>query len=243
MSENAIKQAEEQAKRTTQRPGALLPLAVSPKHDVQFIIGETRSGRDERGEKVTRNLVNQSHFEKWTTAALFLNTAGPDAILTTRAAGDLLLAPQFRGQVYLKGLLLKESTSWQSASITGRPLRYGYNLSTGITNRERTSVASADEEGRAILAIWDSVLQEHPDSWPEMAALFSDMLNTEDPEYADVFKAKYLTKDMAEALKTHLLDGPRQYKWYYQGKEKSEVSGSLCTSRVYSRRKLTECLL
>ncbi|KAL1905472.1 hypothetical protein Sste5344_008831 [Sporothrix stenoceras] len=222
MTPAAVARAVDQMQRQMQRPGSLLPLVTLPDHDVQFMIGETRSGRNEWGDKTTRSLVKQSQFEAWTAAALFLHTVGPDTILTTRAAGDLLLAPQFQGKMYLKGLLLKESTEDQSASMTGRQLRYGYNFAFGTTNRERTSVANGGEESRAIIAIWDAVRQEYPEDWPRMAACLSDLLKNEEPEYADVIGAKFMTRQMAETLKAHLLEGELQNKWYYTINEKSE---------------------
>ncbi|KJR86018.1 uncharacterized protein SPSK_08727 [Sporothrix schenckii 1099-18] len=221
MSEAAIDRAVEQMERQTQRPGALLPFTASPNHDVRFVIGEYRTGRNETGNMVNRSPVKQTHFEEWTAAALFLHSTEPGDILTTSAAGDLLLAPHLRGKLYLKGLLLKESKTGQSASMTGRPLRFGYNFAIGRTNRERMSVGSAGEEGRAMLAIWNAVLQEYP-SLATSAENLSDMLNTVEPEYADVSGAKYMPRMLAESLKRHLFSRVPQNKWYYSSVEKSK---------------------
>lgn len=218
MSPGSIFRTEMQAQRLTKR--TLLPFAARPDGDVQFVIGEERRGRNERGESIKRSLVKLEQFDAWTKAALFLHSAGEGAIIETPAAGDMLIAPQLRGQLYLKGLLLQESTAWRSASMTGRPLRFGYNFSSGKTNRERMSVASAEEEAQAIFGIWDAVL----DGRPDMVTQLSDMLNTTEPQYADVVGAKkYMTMKMASLLKEHLIGGKFKNNWYYCNEEKSKV--------------------
>ncbi|KAG7289904.1 hypothetical protein NEMBOFW57_006281 [Staphylotrichum longicolle] len=174
MSPEAIHKVEDQARRLSQR--TLLPFAASPESDVQFLIGESQAGRDDLGEKTKRRPVKREDFDAWTRAALFLQEDG--AIIST-ASGDLLVSTQLCGLIYLKGLLLCESTPFRSASITNEPLKFGYNFASGTTNRERQSVANAGEESKAILAIWSKVLVEKPD----MASELSAMLNTTEPRH------------------------------------------------------------
>jgi hypothetical protein len=57
MSSQAIHKAEEQARRLSER--TLLPFAAKPAEDVQFVIGETLKGRDERGNSVRRSGVTR----------------------------------------------------------------------------------------------------------------------------------------------------------------------------------------
>ncbi|PYH97839.1 hypothetical protein BO71DRAFT_426712 [Aspergillus ellipticus CBS 707.79] len=66
--------------------------------------------------------------------------------------GDLILGPEFKGKMYLKGLLLPNSGSgaWQ--------YRHGYNLLQGHTNRDRQRLTDQDEEARIIAKIWESAI-------------------------------------------------------------------------------------
>ena len=221
MSSQAIHKAEDQARRLTER--TLLPFAAMPAGDVQFVIGETHKGRDELGNSVRRSGVTRQEFDDWTKAALFLCENVEDGAIVSTEYGDLLTDPRLRGNIYLKGLLLSESTSTRSASITSLPLKFGYNFAHGKTNRERQSVAGAGEEAEAILAIWSSVLAAKPD----MAAELSEMLNSPTPpKYADVIGAKEcMGLEMATVLRDYLTGQPFSGKWYYSGRDKAKVSG------------------
>lgn len=220
MTPQAIERAVDQARRLSER--TLLPFAARPKGDVQFVIGETVKGRDQRGNSVQRRGVTQQEFEDWTKCALFLcnNIDGDGAVISTMH-GDLLMDERLRGNIYLKGLLLGESTLNRSASITNRPLKYGYNFAHGQTNRERQSLAGAYEECAAILSIWGSVLT----SKPEMAAPLSDMLNDPTtPTCADVLGAdRLITASIATILRDHLTTScPNQ--WFFTAQDKAQNS-------------------
>ncbi|KAH7133706.1 hypothetical protein EDB81DRAFT_805007 [Dactylonectria macrodidyma] len=183
--------------------------------DVCFYIGAKVKGRDQHGNRRDRNPVRLEHFNKWCGAALFLQDAPDDGIVRT-ARGDLITHERLCGHLYLKGLLLKSSSNGTSASITGRPLKFGYNFSDGATNRERQSMKGAREEGAAILNIWDRVLMEKPNYIIHL----HEMLISSDPEYADVLGAKSSMKiDTAIQLKRHLFSDPT--KWYYSPSENS----------------------
>ena len=219
MSPENIYKAEDQAQRLSER--TLLPFAAKPTRDVQFVIGEGSRGRDEYGRAVKRSPVKVNDFDDWTKAALFLRDAEDGAMISTEH-GDLLTDTQLRGNIYLKGLLLNESTDIRSASITNRPLKFGYNFLLGRTNRERQSVGSAAEESYRILAIWSKVLAKKPEKVQEL----SDMLNDNEIQYADVAGAKdYMDSETTSRLKGHLLreDG----KWYFCGEDKSNVQPHL----------------
>jgi hypothetical protein len=199
MSPKAIDKARDDAQRLSQR--TLLPFAADPESDVQFFIGERPAGaQNEEGIKVPRSQVKREDFDAWTKAALFLHDGAQGAVISTED-GDLLTDSQLCGHIYLKWLLLCASTPEQSASITNHPLRFGYNFASGRTNRERQSVSGADEEARAIFAIWSKVLAVKP----EMVTELSAMLNTADPQYADVVGAKkHMNFETARRLKEYL---------------------------------------
>ncbi|KAH6988526.1 hypothetical protein EDB80DRAFT_730218 [Ilyonectria destructans] len=188
----------------------------SPLRDVCFHIGGKFKGRDQLGNPRQRNLVRLEDFNKWCEDAPFLQDAPDDGIVRT-SQGDLITHSRLCGHLYLKGLLLQSSSNGASASITGRPLKFGYNFSHGATNRERQSVKSANEEGVAILNIWDRVLMEKPN----YVVHLHEMLMSSDPEYADLSGAKRFMKvDTAIRLKRHLFSDPT--KWYYSPTENSK---------------------
>ncbi|KAK7951684.1 uncharacterized protein PG986_007412 [Apiospora aurea] len=199
----------------------LVPLPAKPQEDVKFIIG-------------LGNSVKVRDFNEWTKAALFLQNLdghgggagdnGPGAIpaVVSTAKGDLITSEALRGNIYLKGLLLKASksnavTGQESASITGKPLRFGYNFAQGKTNRDRQSLAGAFDEANAVFAIWAQVLQKEP----TLIGEFHHMMNTRQPEYADVSQAgARLGLNMITRLKSYLLSKPFEKRWYYTRREK-----------------------
>jgi hypothetical protein len=215
MTPDKILRAKDEAQRLIARK--LPPFAVSADSDVQIVIGEAHKGRDEWGNAVKRVPVHRRDFDAWTKACLFLHDAQDGAIISTDA-GDLLTSPALCGTIYLKGLLLAESTPSQSASISSQPLKFGYNFASGKTNRERQSVANANEESQAILAIWNRVLATKP----EMAQELSAMLNTADSQYADVFGARnYIGMAIPSYLRDYLFGQQFKSKWYYCSEDKS----------------------
>ncbi|KAK8049323.1 hypothetical protein PG994_011053 [Apiospora phragmitis] len=170
----------------------LIPVAATPQDDIKFIIG-------------LGNSVTVQDFNNWAKAALFLQQIENDGIIST-PGGDLITSATLRGNIYLKGLLLKSSRSshgpvQDSASITGKPLRFGYNFADGSTNRDRQSLAGAKDEARAIFSIWADVLPKNPNLIGEM----HEMLNSRSPDYADVSQARYfLCTEITNQLKIYL---------------------------------------
>lgn len=220
MTPRAIQNTKKESEKLIES-GSLLPFAADPEKDVQFMIGEVREGRDERGVKTSRIPVNRDDFDRWTRAALFLQDI-KDGMMVSTKHGDLLLQPQLRGSIYLKGLLLAESRRGRRASITNRPLQFGYNFASGRTNRERQSVASAEEESKAIFAIWSEVLA----SKQEMVREMNDMLNDRDNQYADVSGVHGMGMvnvqlQLASHLRSYLVGDSHAGKWYFSADEKS----------------------
>jgi hypothetical protein len=102
--------------------------------------------------------------------------------------------------------------------MTGKLLKYGYNFENGTTNRDRRTLGSAEEEGRAILAIWQAALVERPSLVGEL----SDILNSSDPQWAEVSVLRVgLLPGTADKLAQHLLSDTS--KWYYSPREREEV--------------------
>ncbi|KAG8156593.1 hypothetical protein KVR01_013544 [Diaporthe batatas] len=106
--------------------------------------------------------VQQEDFKFWIKVALFFTEVeGGDASIVSTVHGDLLISADQRGKLYLKGLLLSESTRSRSASVTGRPLGFGYNFASGRTNRDRRSLVNNESE--AICKILIEALEVRPD--------------------------------------------------------------------------------
>lgn len=195
--------------------------AVNADNDVQFIIGERRQGRNELGEKVKRSTVQQKDFKSWTKVALFLTEVeGGDASIVSTPHGDLLTSADLHGNLYLKGLLLSESSQSQSASITGCPLGFGYNFASGKTNRERQSLANAEKESKAICKI----LSEASRIRPDLAGKVCDLLNSSEPRYAESEAyVPFWPRSIALLFKQHLLGGEFASRWVYSSDEMVQV--------------------
>ncbi|KAM0744660.1 hypothetical protein ACQRIT_000044 [Beauveria bassiana] len=215
MSAEAIGRLESQVRSKPEE--TLLPFCPNAKSDVQFVLGEPHHGRSDLGVPTRRNLIKQNDFEAWTEAALFLQEPSPDELVKT-GSGDLLIGERFRQRLYLKGLLLSEDTPQRRASVTNKPLRYGYNFAAGTTNRERQSVAGAYEESATIIDIWSKALVLRP----ELASELSLMLNSKQ-HYADVDGATTcIGRKTAQVLRSYLWEHSEQRMWYYSPEEKRD---------------------
>lgn len=225
-----------QADRETNGHHFLSPHVSTTREKTVQIFIDAR-GRDEKGFKLQKE-ATRDEFKAWTKAALFLQEIDTENIVTTDY-GDLILDPRFGGNVYMKGLLLKESASGRSASITGKTLRYGYNFADGAVNRERESMAAADEESRTISTIWAFAVHVKGD----LIGKLHDLLNSREPEYADVAKADRFIRNggtLVLALKVYLRT-QFEGKWIYTSTQKRDVSENSCWRGKIRSRKV-ECL-
>jgi hypothetical protein len=219
MTPQAIQNLKNLTQQDVDDPNTLLSVVANPTEDVQLILGEPRNGRDDTGDRVRRDPVKRQEFDAWIRCALFLSEI-PDGAIIPTADGDLITDPLLRGNIYLKGLLLHESNPGYSASVTGKPLMFGYNFASGATNRERMSVSSHAEESMFMFRIWNRVLRTKP----ELVKHLSEMLNSEEPAYADVLGAeRHLLPETAARLKDYLCGSSFSRRWYYSAREKSKV--------------------
>lgn len=202
--------------------------AVNPNEDVQFIIGECRQGRNEDGNKVKRSPVSQKDFKSWARVALFLTEVG-DANIIPTDHGDLLTSEDLRGKLYLKGLLLNESSASGSASLTGHTLGFGYNFAFGTTDRERKQFSDARGESWAICRILSSALLARGD----LAGKVCDLLNSAEPRYAEAeCKARFWPQKIAVLFKQYLLGGEFASRWLYCGDEMDKVPSPVLNSNT-----------
>lgn len=220
---NRMDVAGEKAQQLRWRLGSkIVTPEVVADRDVHFIIGTRRMGRDEKGVKVQRGPVQQTAFESWIKVALCLSQAdNADNGTINTYHGDLLTAENVRGNIYLKGLLLCEGTKSRPASLTGRPLWFGYNFAGGRTNRERQSVATASEESRAMCQMLSGAALKGK---PGLIEALVDMLNNTETKYADVACAeRYWLPDVGLLIRDHLLRKEFADRWLYCGEDMNKV--------------------
>ncbi|CAM1511039.1 Fc.00g085520.m01.CDS01 [Cosmosporella sp. VM-42] len=191
-----LQRAQKKSAKDTEK--GLAPFTAAANADVQFIIGQKATGRDAHRYKTKRDQASLEDFRIWCTSALFLQDVQDEGIVTTKH-GNLITDGKLHENLYLKGLLLQKTTPFKSASITGKPLKYRYNFQDGI------------------FSIWNKVLLLRP----SYVSHLSNMLNSSEPEYADVSMAKDFIQPMTvEFLKEHLFSNAS--KWYYSVKEKNK---------------------
>jgi hypothetical protein len=115
--------------------------------------------------------------------------------------------------MYVNGRLLAEPTPVHPTDRAKKPLMFGYNIPSA-------SLTADGCKSQAILIIWSHALVRKP----ELAAVLSTMLNSTDPQYADVAAAgKHMGFETAARLRRHLFGhGPHfEGKWYYCGEERT----------------------
>jgi hypothetical protein len=202
----------------------LVPFTVDPSRDVQILIGTKGNSLNEHGMLTKRRSVPVGSFLEWCKVAAWLQ-AVPEADVVETGFGSLYL-DKLCGNIYLKGLLLRESEKgdWMpdSASLTGKPLRFGYDFRQGRVNRDRQAINNSTEEAKAILSIWDEAIRKKP----ELVEKLHEMLLTnskvsDSTKFADVESAaQLLDSSTASKLWTHLRE---QNKWYYNHEQLSQV--------------------
>jgi hypothetical protein len=142
--------------------------------------------------------------------------------------GDLLTSPRQRGKMYVNGRLLAEPTPVHPTDRAKKPLMFGYNIPSA-------SLTADGCKSQAILIIWSHALVRKP----ELAAVLSTMLNSTDPQYADVAAAgKHMGFETAARLRRHLFGhGPHfEGKWYYWGERELATPGSTTSSWASAAR-------
>jgi hypothetical protein len=101
-------------------------------------------GRREKGSR-----INVPEFRNWLKVTLDIKP--PKGMIRT-PNGDFMLQAEYKGKIYLKGLLLP------SGGVSAKPYDYGYNFAEGHTTRDRVSLSSASQEAKYISAIWSSAI-------------------------------------------------------------------------------------
>jgi hypothetical protein len=109
--------------------------------------------------------VHLIEFKKWLKQTIDIHP--PKGTIST-SSGEIITDPSYAGQLYLKGLLLK------NGSASGKPYRLAYNFFDGSTNRDRRAIENSAEEAASISQIWRDAIKATPATASEYLNLLID---------------------------------------------------------------------
>lgn len=203
----------------------LVPFVVDHSRDVQVQIGVGLRRKDELGRLMRSTpLVSVDNFHEWCQAASWLQPMNDADVVKTDVGSLFLNNSKLCQKFFLRGLLLSEPDSQgNTASLTSKPLKYGYDFRDGYVNRERKNFSRWTEESAKILDIWCEVIRIKP----ELVKSFCDML-LNSTKYADVHGVQsFLDHIMVNRIWKELRS--RQC-WYYNQAQKDKVSAASLNS-------------
>jgi hypothetical protein len=154
--------------------------------------------------------IDLATFNHWLKASLDLDR--PTKFIST-GYGRLIMDPNFRGRIYLKGLLLETNSA--------RGFRFGYDLAEGKVNRDRQRLKNPEGEANVLARIWEEAIQkEAGDTIKEYVDMLRDRI-----DWADVILAKdHISEVTAKAVWQHLLEeDPERKLFYHDHKNADEV--------------------
>jgi hypothetical protein len=137
-------------------------------------------------------------------------------ILINTEHGSLLLDPNFRNKVFLKGIRVDHAT------FSDGEFQFGYNLARGEVDRDRYCLSDSHEQGELLARIWAKALEI--DS--SLVEQYVKMLQQQ-PTPPDVFLAEHhITEETAKKIWQHLLDkDPEHEQFYYDCNRGDQVLG------------------
>jgi len=123
----------------------------SEKFQAEVLVFDIRTGRKHQDRtRVEVSPVGGEDWAEWQASFLFLcPPKKKDSIQTTR--GELLRAPEHKGGLYVKGILVERCPTMQ----------YGYNFFDLEVDRDRRLVSSSDKEYHCS-EIWNEALNREP---------------------------------------------------------------------------------
>jgi hypothetical protein len=164
--------------------------------DVSFQI----SGRKTRLEGEIE--LEEEEFMKWTKLCLQLDP--PTEVITTQN-GCIILDPRFFNKVFLKGILLEDSSS------TANKFHFGYNLLQGEVGRDRQRLSSPKQQAILLAGIWAEAMEKDA----SLVAKYVNLLQL-DPAPADVeLSENNINESTAEKIWQHLLAQDPQHELFY----------------------------
>jgi hypothetical protein len=188
------------------RSGTARDLTANIWEDVTVKIGRIQG----RGLKVER-----ADFLRWIKVSLDLDR--PSTMIRT-SHGSLILDDQFKGRIYLKGLLLEGEPTI--------PFKFSYNFYRGEVNRDRQRMSSPGEEAKTLAKIWGEAVRLHEETvLPELI----EMLQSGTP-WADVHLAEeHVSLETAQKLWQELRRrNPEGRLFYYYDQHGDQVCWPSC---------------
>ncbi len=168
--------------------------------DVTVRIGKIRGHGD---------TIAKEDFMKWIEVSLDLNR--PSKMIQTEH-GSLILDQDFRGRMYLKGLLLEGISS-------EKPFRFGYNLLKGEVNRYRERLLNPVQEAKVLAQIWAEAIRLQPG---ETVEPYAAMLRAD--ECADVHGVEmHMLEDTATTIWKHLLELDHEGECFYHASRNGDM--------------------
>jgi hypothetical protein len=162
----------------------------------------------------SKSILTREEVKSWLEFSLQLDP--PTEIIETEK-GSLILDPNFRNKMFLKGILLEDTRA------TKTNFQFGYNLSQGQVNRDRQQLTDIHEQGRFLAKIWANAMEQKP----KMVEQYLNMLQSH-PLPADVELAEhYIEERTARQIWQHLLDKDPQRKLFYYNVELGKQVQSL----------------
>ncbi|KAL3482935.1 hypothetical protein BJX62DRAFT_245395 [Aspergillus germanicus] len=132
--------------------------------------------------------LQEGDFEAWGHHTINLDPAAP---WIRTLSGDLLLAPSYRGRLYLKDIRVPE-TGWGHSAF-----HFGYNLFSGRIGWDQQMILNASQVTDSINAVWEEAIAKNE---VEILPLYLELLRIH-PSSDDVTNAdRVVTEVMARKL-------------------------------------------
>jgi hypothetical protein len=195
------------------------PLEPKIWEDVCFEIGVPRTCTDDLGEKQKTSRVLLADFRNWLTVTTHINPP-KDVVLTPH--GTLILDSSHKNKMYLRGLLLPNTTN------SGQNYEFGYDFPSGTTNRDRGSLASSGQEAEMLASIWTYAVSR-TDRAEELVGKYYRLLIAKEPRNADVRDAeKYLKGAGIQRIWSFMKEQSTQENAFYYCEGREPEVCALC---------------
>jgi len=157
-------------------------------------------------------LVVEAEFLKWIKLALELDPPSQPSQVHETRRGSLILDPKFSNKMFLKGILLEESSSASTR------FEFGYNLFQGRVDRDRKRLSSSEEQGQLLAEIWEEAIEKDA----TLLTVYVKMLQSH-PAPVDVALAEdYISLQTARKIWRYLLDEDPERKVFYYDSRRGE---------------------
>ncbi|TGO32057.1 hypothetical protein BHYA_0359g00020 [Botrytis hyacinthi] len=178
---------------------------ASPWKDVSVKMGCVRG---KQGKSIT-----EAEVMEWLKVCIHFDR--PKEIVCT-PSGNLILDPNFRGKIYLKGLFL-EKTSRTYA------VKYGYDFSQGHIGRDRKGMEDPEQMATLSAKVWEEAVKKNGS---KMLDMYIDMLLDKENFWYDSLNAvNKTTRYMAKAIWSRLRK--KEDNFYYGSQNSAKESAMI----------------